>query len=47
MASGETRIDVGSITQSTLKGEALEEALAKTLTDKIPPKMDASDPKKK
>lgn len=45
--SGESRIQVGAITQSVLKGKALESALAKELTSNAPPKMDASDPKGK
>lgn len=44
--SGESRIDVGSITQSAIKGSAMESALAKVQTDMTPPNPSATDPKK-
>ena len=44
-ASGESRIAVGAIAQSTLKGKALESALAKGLISNKAPAMDSSDPK--
>lgn len=45
MASGQARITVSAITQSTLKGKALEDALAKGLTGEKIPSMNATDPK--
>lgn len=44
--SGESRIQVGAITQSVLRGKAMEDALAKKLNGSESPSMDASDPKK-
>jgi len=47
MASGQARITVSAITQSTLKGKALEDALAKGLNSAKAPAMDSTDPKGK
>ncbi len=49
--SGNHRLDIGDITQSTMKGKALENALAKTMDNAIPhpkeaPSKNKEQPKK-